>query len=112
VTSPAISADNAPTVSRTNFNLAWSTSQPGEYMVAQLLRYNSSLTTLEDVVTCAMTDDGSFQVPSGVWSDWDPDQVIYIAVGRVVEDGGTLPYNNAKSGVVGSYWVVGAAFTQ
>ena len=28
------------------------------------------------------------------------------------ETGGNFPYNDAKSGVVGIYWVIGAAFSQ
>ena len=57
-----------------------------------------------------MKDDGSFVVPSTIWSGWSDYDQISILVGRVQEPTTTLPYNNADNGTVGIYWVYGAGF--
>lgn len=109
VTAPAITGSTVPTVPR-NFTFSWSTGTPGDYMVVTMYRYDAS--GVAEVVTCAMNDDGSFQVPNSVWAGWDVDEQITILIGRAVEAGDTLPHNNTDGGVVGVYWVIGAAFQQ
>lgn len=47
-----------------------------------------------------------------LWTAWEVDELVYIQVGRVYEDGSVLPHNNATSRVVGTAWVSGAVQTQ
>jgi hypothetical protein len=59
------------------------------------------------MVTCAVRDDGSFTVPSSAWSSWTTGRYVDIVVGRARMPSGTIPVNNADSGVAGVYWVWG-----
>ena len=112
MTSPNLYGNFVPNIQQNNFVLEWS-GGGGDYMLATLLRYGpatASTGVYEEVMFCAMRDDGYFQVPSSVWTGWSNNQQIDIEVGRVYAESGTLPYNNAGTALAGIYWVVGAGF--
>jgi hypothetical protein len=117
VTSPAIGGSTVPTFG-SNIHFTWTgaTNQtgqtPGVYMVAALQRLNPAGDRVVEAVTCAFHDTGDFTVPGSTWSAYPSGVQITVLVGRISETGGTLPYNDADSGVVGSYWVIGAGYTQ
>jgi len=110
VTSPVINAPTPPEITRSSFRLAW-TGSGGDYVLARLLRFNSTGTLLEEV-TCVLDDTGSFTVPSNVWAGWSAGSQLTVLVGRVKESTGKLPFNNSNSGMVGVQWVIGAGFTR
>ena len=97
VSAPAIHGTSPPNVSQST-TLSWSGSG-GDYMIAYFLRYEGS--AVIDEVSCVMKDDGSFTVPSTVWSDWSKGDQVSVLIGRAIESSTTLPYNNADNGVVG-----------
>jgi hypothetical protein len=110
LTSPAIYGYDAPLIKRYNFLLSWDATTPGAYAVAQIIRANRNGDVVDDV-TCAMADDGSFQVPGSVWTDWDPNgDQLTLYIGRVTESDAVLPFNNTRSGLVGVRWVMGAGW--
>ena len=106
VSSPAIHGTSPPNVSQST-SLSWGGSG-GDYMLAYFLRYEGS--AIIDEVSCVMKDDGSFTVPSTVWSDWSKGDQVSVLIGRALEPSTTLPYNNADNGVVGILWMYGAGF--
>jgi len=110
VNTPALGGTTVPTLPA-NIHLTW-TGSGGDYMVATLNRFNAAGTQVAESVTCTMRDDGDFTVPNSVWTNYPSGVQVTILVGRVVEGGGTLPYDDANSGVVGTYWLIGAGFTQ
>ena len=63
-------------------------------------------------MTCALNDDGSFTVPSGVWRSWATNRYIIITIGRATLPTGKVPYNNGNSEIAGVYFVSGVARTQ
>lgn len=108
VTSPDLAAVTpAPTGSE--IALAWD-GDPGDYVLAALYRYEGDVPV--DRVTCVLADDGAFTVPSDVWTSWTAGQAVTIAIGRAIERGETVPYNQSASGVVGIAWTVGVVQAQ
>jgi len=46
-----------------------------------------------------------------VWAGWGGDY-LEVDIAALTYAAGSLPFNNANSGVVGAYWLIGAAFMQ
>jgi len=67
---------------------------------------------LLEEVSCVVDDDGSFTIPSSAFAGWSADAQILMLVGRVKEPSGEIPFNNARSGLVGVQWAAGAMITQ
>ena len=112
VSQPNMSGSSIPSVSRSAFNLTWSGSG-GDFMLAYLAKRPSDASTnWEEVVTCAMTDDGSFTVPSSAFSSWTSSRYVDVVIGRVTMPGGIVPYNDANVGFAGTYWVWGLSRMQ
>jgi hypothetical protein len=112
VTSPNLNVAQLPSLTRTNLSVAWSGGTRGDAVLIVLSRYNADQTAIDEQVSCAATDDGSFTIPSSAWNSWANNRVVAISIGRAVKDTGTVPYNNAESQMVGVYWIVGGAITQ
>lgn len=115
VETPALDGKTVPIQDEDPFTFTWGTPFDGDYVVIEMLRTRPNvLPYYIERVTCAANDDGSFRVPSGTFTDWDSTKgdMIYIWVGRAVESDGILPYNNAKSGVVGVHWDHGVAYAR
>lgn len=111
VSAPVLDGDAPKKVDR-QFELTWDRNAPADYVAIVMershLEPNGSL-TIEQKVSCAVPDSGSFTVPGTMWNEWRSDDVITVSIGRVYEGNGVvLPHNNAESGVVGIYWVSGA----
>jgi hypothetical protein len=117
VGSPAIGGSTPPPVNRNSFSLMW-TGSGGDYMLAYLGRdlheqpSGSGNFEYTELVTCALRDDGSFTVPSTVWTGWAANTQMDVLLGRVTLGTGTVPFNNADSQFAGIYWVYGAGTTR
>jgi len=117
VSSPAIGGSTVPSINRSSFTLTW-TGSGGDYMLAYLGRDlheeppSSGNYVYTELVTCALRDDGSFTVPSSVWSGWAANDQMDVLLGRATAGTGTVPFNNADSQFVGIYWVYGAGQTR
>ncbi len=111
VSSPAITGSSVPNLPQAGINFTW-TGTGGDYILIEIGMFNSGGTGYQTDVTCAVRDDGSFTVPSSVWTSWPVNRQLDILVGRATKGTGTVPYNNADSGYVGIYWLYGAAFTR
>jgi hypothetical protein len=111
ITSPSMTGTYPARVSRSSFNLQWSGSA-GDRMIIMALMYNAAATAIEQSVYCVATDDGSFTIPSSVWSGFSSGRYIQIVMKRAVEQGGTLDFNNAESRVLGEYVNIGLLETQ
>ena len=111
VTSPAIAGGSAPNVQRSTFTLQWS-GGGGDYMVADIQLLDSTGSSVVEEVTCALNDDGSFTIPSGVWRSWATNRYVIITLGRAKLPTGIVPYNNGNSEIAGVYFVSGVARTQ
>ncbi len=114
LTTPVIDGAAAPAQLEDSFNLVWGTPYDADYVLIDLLRTRPDVPGFIERVSCVAMDDGAFKIPSGSFSSWDPGKgdTIYVYIGRAVEAGGTLPYNNAKSGVVGVNWELGVVFAR
>lgn len=110
VTSPNISGSNLPYVSRNAFTLGWNGSG-GDYMTASFQLYDAAGTSVVESVSCALNDDGSFTIPSGVWRSWASNRALVILLGRTQTGTGKVPYNNGDSEVAGTYFIAGVAIT-
>ncbi len=105
------SVGDIPVMSQ-NIQFQWSTSEStkGDWIGLWIERYDDPFfgtPEVQDIVTCVVEDDGSFQLSSAVWSGWNGGGQIWMHVVRVREPVGTLPHNNALSQVVGAYWIGG-----
>jgi len=108
--SPAIDGNSVPRISRSQ-SFRWNASGADKTLLI-LAMFNSLGNDLEQVVFCALTDDGNFSVPSTIWNSWPTNRQISIYAGRYMEQGATLPYNNSEARIGGTYFKVGAAITQ
>lgn len=110
LTSPLIDNSTLPIVSQSSLSFTWSTSTSGQRVLLYLAMMNSSGTTLDEIY-CVASDDGSFTVPSSAWSGpWVRSSFMWIQAGRVIENGGTLPYNNGETRIAGVYWNIGLGY--
>lgn len=107
ITKPEMDAASPPIV-RSEFDLAWPGAGQGDYIFGMITRYNKDNTY--EQVRCLLRDDGHFRVESSVFEGWEPGEVMSIRLGRVKRPSGTFPQDGASSGVVGVYWVKGAAY--
>jgi hypothetical protein len=112
MTTPNLTGNFAPNIRQDSFVLEWNAGS-GDYMLATLLRYGNPVAgqlVIDEIMFCAMRDDGYFEVPSSVWQGWSIDNQMDVEVGRVYAEQGTMPHNNGGTALVGVYWVVGAGF--
>ena len=108
---PYVFGSAPPELAKNELEIEWGQAD-ADRMVIWVERYDEDLTEVIEAVACVARDDGEFKVPGSVWEqEWDYDQWLYIYVGAVREDGGTVPLNNAESRVAGVYWLLGAAST-
>ncbi len=111
VVEPALDVAVPPKVDR-SFDITWDRSDSADYVAVVLERAswdaNSGAPVIQQKVTCAVPDNGSFTVPGELWSAWVPDEVIFVSVGRVKVSDGVLPHNGSSIAVTGAYWVAGA----
>ena len=111
ITSPTMTGSSPARVSRSSFNLSW-TGSGGDAVVIMAYMYNAAGTAIDQSVYCVANDDGNFTIPSSAWSGFSSGRWIQVVVKRMVEQGGTLSYNNSESRVVGSYANVGLVQSQ
>lgn len=106
ITSPNVNGASIPTVSKTAFTINWSGGARADEMVISIsvIGGGNSLET----VTCAANDDGSFTIPSNVWTYWASADYFIVALSRVNYGTGTVPYTNGGSAMVGMYTIIGA----
>lgn len=108
VTSPNLDGAQVPSTTKNNLSLSW-TGSGGDYMIASMSLYSINDTTLSNElerVTCVISDDGSFPVPANVWTRWAANEIVVIEFSRISVSRGIIGFNNATSGVVGSYDIV------
>jgi len=102
ITSPNVTGTNPYTIARNNFSLQWSGSG-GDRMLIIGLMMNAGGTAVDDVAYCVASDDGSFTVPPAAWSSWTSGRMIQLVMVRATEQGGTVPYDDSESRVLGEY---------
>jgi hypothetical protein len=112
ITSPNVDGDFVSAFVSESFALNWTTGSTGDFAFAQLVRIDGYTQTVEDRVTCRMRDDGRFQVPSNVWSDWFVGDIIQIGVGRAAVGKTELPNNHGDAQVATIWLTFGAAIAQ
>jgi hypothetical protein len=109
--SPDLDVAAPPKVSK-QFALDWDKIGVADYVAIVLEKSHwdsvAGALVIDQKVSCAVADTGSFTVPGSMWTDWTTDDVVTVYVGRIREGGGTLPHNNSESAVTGAYWVAGA----
>ena len=109
ITNPKIDGTGFIAILESDFTFNWDGPYDGDYMLFDLLLTRSGSQYYLERVSCVATDDGTFKIPVGTFSEWNPakqDQVI-ITAGRAVESKGTIPFNNSTTGVVGVHWEIG-----
>jgi hypothetical protein len=110
ITSPGVGGSAMPVWWSTTMDLEWDSSLPGDYVVLEIHRVVSEVDV--ETVTCVMVDDGVFTIPLDAFYDWQyGDQYLLLYLGRVRQSTVLLPHNQARSGVAGVYWTVGAVWT-
>lgn len=109
--SPRVYGDAPPELRKNELLVEWGEVEADRVMIL-VERMDQDLETVIETVGCVARNDGSFKVPGATWAlEWDYDQWLYIYVGAVTEDAGTIPLNNADSRVAGVHWLLGAATT-
>lgn len=107
---PFLDTAELPTIARGTV-LRW-TGSGGHVVLIQIRReYQVAGIDVEDRVTCAVPDTGSFVIPAQTWPDWFSNDLLYIQVGRALVGGQSLVHNQAENRVAGVYWVFGAGLS-
>jgi len=97
-----------PTAYQDDFQVEWTTSAPGDYVLIRVDRYGDNDEVVEQV-RCLVHDDGAFTIPAATWQASTGVTSIDLWVGRARASTAVLPHDNSKSGVAGVYWIVGTA---
>ena len=108
VYTPDIDSSTVPYVDQFDFGVSWDTTGSASYVLMELYRYEGDVVV--DEVHCWAADDGSFTVPSSVWSGWSYYDQVTIIVGRAQVSDQTLYWNGADDGMLGVNWVIGAGY--
>lgn len=93
-----------PNISRT-VELSWDASNPGDVILVYIGRYEGS--TLKEVVTCSLRDDGDHIISSSLFSGWSTLSQAYVAMGRATTSTAILPHNGSQSDILGIHWASG-----
>ncbi|MBN2800430.1 MAG: IPT/TIG domain-containing protein [Deltaproteobacteria bacterium] len=107
--SPAIFTDATPALHRDE-PLRWSNWDTGDFAVLRVARSVDGAE--EEVLRCALVDDGAFELPLDAWEGWQADEEVIVYFGRARSSVAVLPHNRSEAGVSAFSWVVGAALTK
>lgn len=108
ITSPDVEND-LPFISK-SLPISW-TGGFGELAIIELGLLDSYGTSIVELVTCVVNDDGSFTVPSSAWQGWESLRYMTISLSVTRRSEAVLPINNAEVGVLGIYTKVGIGYT-
>lgn len=108
--SPAIGGSTPPDISP-NPTFSWAATG-ADWVLITMGIWDSGNTGYQEVINCVARDDGSFRVDTGQFSQWPYDRQIDVYFGPARKATGTLPWNNAQSGVIGLTRIYGAGFTR
>ena len=101
-----------PALSRTNLNFNWNASGADQILINIVVTPTGQWTDKVHDVTCWAKNDGSFTVPSSLFSQWGSGSIAYLIIGAAKEGTGTNPIDNGDARIAGIYWRVSAAYTQ
>ena len=73
---------------------------------------NGSSGSADEVVTCAVANDGYFKVPSDVFTRFTSSDYVIATVSAVKESDAKLAFNNSDFRIIGAHTVTGAFFTE
>lgn len=111
LTAPAIDTATTPVLTQDDLAFRWSSDGEADAVIIDLTLADAGTGAQVQRVTCLVEDNGSFELPTGAFSLWEPDLVLYLKVGVAVEVIETLPLDQSSTRVVGAYTVSGAATT-
>jgi hypothetical protein len=107
--SPAITGSSIVDISP-NPTFSWAATG-ADWVLITLGIWDSGGTGYQERIHCVARDDGSFRVDTGQFSQWPYSRQIDVYFGPARKATGTLPWNNAQSGVVGLTRIYGAGWT-
>lgn len=107
--SPSITGSSIANISP-NPTFSWAPSG-ADWVLITLGIHSSGSTSYQEVIHCVAQDDGSFRVDTGQFVEWPYYRQIDVYFGPARKATGTLPWNNAQSGVVGLTRIYGAGQT-
>jgi hypothetical protein len=111
ITSPAITGSSVAQLSRSQLSFRWSGGSTADRVLIELYLF-SATGSIEQTVTCVVTDDGTFTVPESAWTGYPSGRQVTVLLSRMEEGSSTMDYNNSQARVVASYGMVAAFFSQ
>lgn len=99
--SPNIQGSTLEPLSRSDLNFTWDVEGPGDWLTLELYLMDQLQIDVEETITCVMSDDGQFSVPTSVWSNYPTGRVVLVALSRWQLPDGVIPFNNSTSGMAG-----------
>ena len=111
ITSPAITGSTVAQLSRSQLSFRWSGGSTADRVLIELYLF-SATGSIEQTVTCVVSDDGSFTVPESAWTGYPSGRQVTVLLSRMEEGSSTLDFNNSQARVVASYGMVAAFFSQ
>ncbi len=108
ITSPDVEND-LPFISK-SLPITW-TGGFGELAIIELGLLDTYASSIVEVVTCVVDDDGSFTVPSSAWQGWESLRYMTVSLSVTRASDAVLPINNANVGVLGIYTKIGIGYT-
>jgi hypothetical protein len=110
VLEPAISGDVAPTIYQ-NQTFRW-TAGGSDWIEITIAINDATTGEYSQMVTCAVADDGEFQIDPSLFTSWPLSTQVDIYFTGVRESGSLLPFNGSESRIAGEYRLIGAGFSQ
>jgi hypothetical protein len=110
VSAPNFGGSTPPDISRGQ-TFRW-TAGGGEAVWIILHKLNAASSGVDQTVYCIVEDDGSFTVPTSVWSSWQTGRQVNALVGRVTESGASIWYNESEARIAAITWILGGSFAR
>lgn len=110
VTEPSMSRD-VPYVDGNNFRVQWTGGKAGDAVLIAVSMFDREGGYVQETVTCAAIDDGSFTIPINAWQNWSSNRWLLVSVTRDIEGAQSLPFNGGAVKISGTYTVQGYGYS-
>lgn len=107
---PNLDSDTPTTIHRDQ-TFSWEPSL-SSWISLRLARLDPVSGTYTEQIRCTLLDDGTHTLAPELWNEWGPLQQVDIYFSRVMETISIAPHNLSQARIVGSYTLVGAAFSE
>ena len=88
---------------RDELRFAWTGAEEADRILFRLAYYETTAEEYTEIVTCQVTNDGNFQVPSTAFSSFGRNDYVLVWMTAAVESTAVIPFNDSDFRMVGAH---------